>query len=170
MSTTPHIEDTATETYDAVIVGAGFAGLYMLHRLRGLGLSERGFEACSDVGGTWYWNRYPGARCDGESMQYSYSFSEYLQQEWHWSERFAGQPEILRYAGHVADRFDLRRDITFDTRVTRAAFDEGTGRWDVRTDRGERVSAQYCVMARSEERRVGKECVSTCRSRWSPYH
>src|SRR5918997_1857993 len=102
---------------DAVVVGAGFAGLYMLHRLRGLGLSVRVFEAGEGVGGTWYWNRYPGARCDVESMQYSYSFSEELQQAWSWSERFSGQPEILRYANHVADRFDLRRDIRFETRV-----------------------------------------------------
>ena len=94
--------------------------MYMLHRLRGLGMSARVFEAGSGVGGTWYWNRYPGARCDVESMQYSYSFSPELQQEWQWSELFASQPEILRYANHVADRFDLRRDIQFDTRVTQA--------------------------------------------------
>ena len=108
---------------DAVVVGAGFAGMYMLHRLRGLGFSARVFEAGSGVGGTWYWNRYPGARCDVESMQYSYSFSEELQQEWDWSERYAPQPEILKYANHVADRFDLRRDIQFDTCVERAVFD-----------------------------------------------
>src|SRR5919112_1575953 len=134
-------------TYDVVVVGAGFAGMYMLHRLRGLGLSVRVYEQGGDVGGTWYWNRYPGARCDVESMQYSYSFSEALQQEWQWSERFAGQPEILRYANHVADRFDLRRDIRFETRVTAARFDEASGRWLVETDRGDRVSAQYCIMA-----------------------
>ena len=132
---------------DAVIVGAGLAGLYMLHRLRGLGFSARVFEAGADVGGTWYWNRYPGARCDVESMEYSYSFSESLQQEWHWNERYAGQPEILRYVRHVADRFDLRRDIQFETRVTTATFDEGTSRWAIETDRGELVSAQFCIMA-----------------------
>ncbi|MBV1796711.1 NAD(P)/FAD-dependent oxidoreductase [Siccirubricoccus sp. G192] len=141
------IHGQAAATADAVIVGAGFAGLYMLHRLRGLGLTVRVFEAADGVGGTWYWNRYPGARCDVESMQYSYSFSEALQQEWQWSERFAGQPEILRYANHVADRFDLRRDIRFETRVTAARFDEASGRWLVETDRGDRVSAQYCIMA-----------------------
>ena len=131
-----------TETKDVVIVGAGFAGMYMLHRLRGLGMSARVFEAGSGVGGTWYWNRYPGARCDVESMQYSYSFSPELQQEWQWSELFASQPEILRYANHVADRFDLRRDMRFDTRVTEAVFDRATHRWTVRTDRGEcRVGA-----------------------------
>lgn len=140
---------------DVVIVGAGFAGMYMLHRLRALGLSARVFEAGSGVGGTWYWNRYPGARCDVESMQYSYSFSPELQQEWRWSELFASQPEILRYANHVADRFDLRRDIQFDTRVTEARFDRGTHRWDVRTDRGDVVSARYCVMATG--------CLSTAR-------
>ena len=132
---------------DAVVVGAGFAGLYMLHRLRGLGLSARVFEAGEDVGGTWYWNRYPGARCDVESMQYSFSFSEELQQEWRWTERFAGQPEILAYANHVADRFDLRRDIQFGTRVTRAAFDEAAELWRIETDRGDRVSAAFCIMA-----------------------
>ena len=132
---------------DAVVVGAGFAGLYMLHRLRGLGLSARVFEAGEDVGGTWYWNRYPGARCDVESMQYSFSFSEALQQEWRWTERFAGQPEILAYAGHVADRFDLRSSIQFGTRVTAASFDGAAGLWRIETDRGDRVSAAFCIMA-----------------------
>jgi cyclohexanone monooxygenase len=132
---------------DVVIVGAGFGGMYMLHRLRGLGLSAIVFDVAGGVGGTWYWNRYPGARCDVESMQYSYSFSEALQQEWQWSEVFAGQPEILRYANHVADRLDLRRDMRFDTRVTGAVFDAATHRWAVRTDRGDAVSAKYCVMA-----------------------
>jgi cyclohexanone monooxygenase len=132
---------------DVVIVGAGFGGMYMLHRLRGLGLSAVVFDVASGVGGTWYWNRYPGARCDVESMQYSYSFSEELQQEWQWSEVFSGQPEILRYANHVADRLDLRRDMWFETRVTGAVFDEANHRWAVRTDRGDVVSAKYCVMA-----------------------
>jgi len=132
---------------DAVIVGAGFAGLYTLHRLRGLGLSARVFEAGSGVGGTWYWNRYPGARCDVESMDYSYSFSDELQQEWQWTERYASQPEILRYINHVADRFDLRRDVQLDTRVTAAVFDDATNRWAIETDRGDRVSARFCIMA-----------------------
>ncbi len=132
---------------DAVIVGAGFAGLYMLHRLRGLGLSARVYEAGNGIGGTWYWNRYPGARCDVESMDYSYSFSDELQQEWRWTERYASQPEILKYVNHVADRFDLRRDITLATRVTAAVFDEATSRWEIRTDGGERVSAWFCIMA-----------------------
>ena len=109
--------------FDTVIVGAGFAGLYMLHRMRGIGLSALVFEAGSGVGGTWYWNRYPGARCDVESMAYSYQFSEELQQEWEWTERYASQPEILRYVNHVADRFDLRPDIQCDTRVESAIFD-----------------------------------------------
>ncbi len=133
--------------YDAVIVGAGFAGLYMLHKLRQLGLTARVYEAGTGVGGTWYWNRYPGARCDVVSVEYSYQFSEELQQEWEWSERYATQPEILRYINHVADRFDLRRDIRFETRVTAAHFDEAAGRWRVETERGDRVSAQFCVMA-----------------------
>ncbi|MES2752259.1 MAG: NAD(P)/FAD-dependent oxidoreductase [Pseudomonadota bacterium] len=136
-----------SETCDAVIVGAGFAGLYMLHRLRGLGLSVHVYEQGGDVGGTWYWNRYPGARCDVESMQYSYSFSEELQQEWEWSERYAPQPEILKYANHVADRFDLRRDIQLNTRVEAAAFDDGANRWSVTTSDGRNVSATYFILA-----------------------
>src|SRR5688572_21835982 len=133
--------------YDAIVVGAGFAGLYMLHRLRGLGLSAKVFEAGGGVGGTWYWNRYPGARCDVESLQYSFSFSEELDQEWNWSEKYAPQPEILAYANHVADRFDLRRDIVFETRVTAATFDEGAKCWRVETDRGDRVSASFFILA-----------------------
>src|SRR5256886_6904893 len=132
---------------DAVVVGAGFAGLYALQRLRGLGLSARVFEAGSGVGGTWYWNRYPGARCDVESMDYSYSFSDDLQQEWRWTERYASQPEILRYINHVADCFDLRRDIQVGTRVTAATFDEALRQWIITTDRGDRVSARFCIMA-----------------------
>jgi cyclohexanone monooxygenase len=135
------------QDYDAVVVGAGFAGMYMLHRLRGLGLSVRVYEQGDGVGGTWYWNRYPGARCDVESMQYSYSFSDELQQEWDWSERYAPQPEILKYANHVADRFDLRGDIQFSTRVDRAAFDENANRWSVSTSDGNTVSATYVILA-----------------------
>jgi len=138
---------TEPEAFDVVVVGAGFAGLYALHRARGAGLSVRVIEAGGGVGGTWYWNRYPGARCDVESMEYSYSFDEDLQQEWDWTERYAGQPEILRYIDHVADRFDLRRDIRFNTRVTAATFDEGTSRWSVETDAGEQLDAQFLVMA-----------------------
>jgi cyclohexanone monooxygenase len=135
------------EEIDAVVVGAGFARLYMLYRLRALGVSVRIFEAGGDIGGTWYWNRYPGARCDVESMDYSYSFSEALQQEWHWSERYASQPEILRYINHVADRFALRRDITLSTRVTEAVFDEAAARWTILTDRGDMLSPRFCIMA-----------------------
>ncbi len=141
------LETTREPDLHAVIVGAGFAGLYMLHRLRQLGLSARVFEAGAGIGGTWYWNRYPGARCDVESMDYSYSFSDELQQEWKWSERYASQPEILTYINHVADRFDLRRDIQVGTRVTAAIFDEAGRRWTVTTDRGDRVSARFCIMA-----------------------
>jgi cyclohexanone monooxygenase len=143
----PNADGQPAHAVDAVIVGAGFAGLYTLYRLRGLGLSVRVYEAGNGVGGTWYWNRYPGARCDVESMDYSYSFSEELQQEWSWTERYASQPEILRYLNHVADRFDLRRHVQFATRVTAAVFDEATKRWTIRTDRGDRVSAQFCIMA-----------------------
>ncbi|NCC37361.1 MAG: NAD(P)/FAD-dependent oxidoreductase, partial [Chloroflexia bacterium] len=133
--------------FDVVIVGAGFAGMYMLHRTRGLGLSARVYEAGDGVGGTWYWNRYPGARCDVESMEYSYSFSPELEQEWEWTERYPTQPEILRYANHVADRFDLRRDIQFKTRVTAAHFDETSNVWHVTNDQGEHVTARFCIMA-----------------------
>ena len=135
------------QSYDVVVVGAGFGGMYMLHRLRGLGLTARVYEQGDGVGGTWYWNRYPGARCDVESMQYSYSFSDELQQEWDWSERYAPQPEILKYANHVADRFDLRRDIQFSTRVECAAFDEAIDRWSVTTSDGMTVTAQFVVLA-----------------------
>ena len=118
------MSNSTTRQVDLVIVGAGFAGLYQLHRARGLGLKTQVLEAGDGVGGTWFWNRYPGARCDVESLDYSYSFSDELQQEWNWSERYAPQPEILRYINHVADRFDLRKDIQFNSRVKSATFDE----------------------------------------------
>jgi len=133
--------------YDAVIVGAGFAGMYMLFKLRKMGLSVLVFEAGADLGGTWYWNRYPGARCDVESMQYSYQFDEELQQEWEWSERYATQPEILKYIDHVAKKFNLRSDIRFNTKVTKAFFDEKFNHWRLETDDGEKLIAQYCIMA-----------------------
>ncbi len=133
-------------TYDAIVVGAGFGGMYMLHRLRGLGLNTHAFERGSDVGGTWYWNRYPGCRCDVESMEYSYQFSEDLQQEWNWTERYASQPEILAYASHVADRFDLRDHITFDAPVARATY-RPDGLWLVETEAGQRVTARFLIMA-----------------------
>jgi len=132
---------------DVIIVGAGFAGLYLLHKFRQMGLSARAFEAGDDVGGTWYWNRYPGARCDIESIDYSFSFDPYLEQEWEWSEKYATQPEILRYARHVADRFDLRRDISFGTRVEKAVWDEDRTCWAVTTDQGETVSGRFFIMA-----------------------
>ncbi len=132
---------------DAVIVGAGFAGLYMLLRLRNAGFSARVIEAGDGVGGTWYWNRYPGARCDIESLQYQYGFNDELPREWTWSEKYATQPEILAYINYVADKYDLRRDIQFETRVTSATFDERTDRWAVQTDRGDEFSARFCIMA-----------------------
>src|SRR5262245_20454330 len=156
---------------DAVVVGAGFAGLYMLYRLQGLGLSAQGFETGSGVGGTWFWNRYPGARCDVESLDYSYSFSDELQQEWRWTERYASQPEILRYIEHVADRFDLRRDVQLSTRVTTAVFDEAERRWQIETDRGDRVSARFCIMATgclSDARVPDFKGLETFTGRW--YH
>jgi len=132
---------------DAIVVGAGFSGLYLLHELRRMGLSVRVFERGSDVGGTWYWNRYPGARCDVESMQYSYSFHEELQQEWSWPEKFSAQPDILNYARHVAEHFDLRKDIDFNTTVTAARYDPDRRQWRVCTDRDETLDARFVIMA-----------------------
>jgi len=132
---------------DVVVVGAGFAGLYLLHKLRGLGFATTVLEQADDVGGTWYWNRYPGARCDIESIDYSYSFDPELQRTWTWSERYATQPEILRYLGHVADKLDLRRDIRFSTRVASAAWDEAASRWTIRTERGDTLRCRFYVMA-----------------------
>jgi cation diffusion facilitator CzcD-associated flavoprotein CzcO len=136
-----------TKPLDAVVIGAGFGGMCMVHRLRSMGLAVRGIETGADVGGVWYWNRYPGARCDLMSIDYSYSFSDEIQQEWTWSEQFAAQPEILAYANFVADRLDLRKEFQFNTRVESAQFDEARGLWVVRTDRGEVMEATYCIMA-----------------------
>ena len=136
-----------TERKDVVVVGAGFSGMYQLYKLREQGLDVQVFEAGSDVGGTWYWNRYPGARVDIESMAYSFSFSDELQQEWEWSEKYSPQPELLKYAQHIADRFDLKSDIAFDTRVASAHFDEDANEWLVTTECGRRVRAQHLVMA-----------------------
>jgi cyclohexanone monooxygenase len=143
----------ATETraapplVDVVVIGAGFAGLYAHHKFREINLAVFGFEAAPEVGGTWFWNRYPGARCDVESLDYAYSFSPELLDEWRWSERFATQPEILRYINHVADRFDLRRDIAFNTRVTAATYDDAANLWVVETNRGDTVRCRYLLSA-----------------------
>ena len=132
---------------DVVVVGAGFSGLYLLYRLRKAGFSTRVFERGGDVGGTWYWNRYPGARCDVESLQYSYSFDEQLQQDWHWPEKFSAQPDILAYANHVADRFNLKKDIEFNIEVKASRFDENLKTWKITTNTGEEIDAQYFIMA-----------------------
>jgi len=132
---------------DVVVVGAGFSGLYLLHRLRGLGFSAVAFDEAADVGGTWYWNRYPGARCDIPTTDYAYSFDPQLEQDWTWSEKYATQPEILAYLRHVAERYDLRRDIRFGVRITAAAWDETARRWRLRTSHGGEVSCRYYVMA-----------------------
>jgi len=137
----------AIRCFDAIVVGAGLAGVCAAYQLRRSGISARVLEAGSGVGGTWYHNRYPGARCDIESLDYSYSFSDELQQQWHWSERYASQPEILRYINHVVDRFDLRRDIQLNTRVTQVSFDEVQERWIMVADTGEVFSARYAIMA-----------------------
>lgn len=147
MTTKDKTDRAGAQAFDLVIVGAGFAGLYMLHQARQLGLTARVLEAGSDVGGTWFWNRYPGARCDIESLEYSYSFSKELQQEWRWPERYAAQPDILKYINHVANRFDLRKDIQLDTRVISATFDDDDNRWTITTEKGESFSGRYCVMA-----------------------
>ena len=139
--------DQASASFDAVVVGAGFAGLYMLHRLNALGLSARLYEAGDGVGGTWYWNRYPGAQCDVESVEYSYSFSEELQQEWQWSERYAAQPEILRYLNHVADRFGLRPQVQLSSRVIAASYDGDARQWQVDLATGEQARARFVIMA-----------------------
>ncbi len=140
--------------FGAVVIGAGFSGMYMLYRLREeLGISARVYEAGDGVGGTWYWNRYPGARCDSESYLYCYSFSKELLQEWNWSGKYPEQPEILSYLNHVADRFDLRRDIQLNSRVTSAKFREADNLWEIETDQGDRVTAQYLI--------TGIGCIST---------
>jgi cyclohexanone monooxygenase len=141
------LRSSEPDKYDAIVVGAGVGGLYAIHRLRTLGLKVRAFEAGDGVGGTWYWNRYPGCRCDVESLEYSYSFCEELQQEWHWPERYGTQPDILRYINRVADRFDLRREIEFNTRVKKAVFDSKTNRWTVTTHKGQIATARFCIMA-----------------------
>ncbi|HEY6511883.1 MAG TPA: NAD(P)/FAD-dependent oxidoreductase [Burkholderiaceae bacterium] len=138
---------TPSQLLDVLIVGAGFGGLYALHKLRSSGLKTLVLEAAPSVGGTWWANRYPGARVDIQSLEYSYSFSDSLQQDWHWSERYASQPELLRYANHVADRFDLRRDICLDTRVAAAHFDEAAACWRVRSEDGHQWGARFLVTA-----------------------
>src|SRR5512138_1911551 len=138
---------TPIPDFDAIIIGAGLSGLYQLYRLREQGLRVRVFEAGTDVGGTWYWNRYPGARFDSESYSYGYSFSKELLQEWDWSEHFAGQPETLRYCQYVADKFDLRRDIQFKSRVTAAVYEEETRSWTVTLEDGNRFNARFLITA-----------------------
>ena len=144
---TARASDSSNHRYDAIIIGAGIAGMYQLYRLRQLGLSVRVFETGSGVGGTWYWNRYPGARFDSESYTYGFSFSDELLQEWNWSEHFAAQPETLQYLNHVADKFDLRRDIRFNSRVATAAFRETDRHWDVALDTGEHFAARFLITA-----------------------
>src|ERR1700733_11178444 len=147
MSFASDSRSTSKVDYDVIIVGAGFAGLYALYKLRNEGYSARVYEAGTAVGGVWYWNRYPGARVDVENLEYSYTFSAELERDWRWSEQYSSQPELEAYANHVADRFDLRRDIQFETRVTAMRFDEETDRWSVATNRGDQVTGRFCVMA-----------------------
>jgi cation diffusion facilitator CzcD-associated flavoprotein CzcO len=139
--------ETSIPDFDAIIIGAGMSGLYQLYRLREQGLRVRVFEAATDVGGTWYWNRYPGARFDSESYSYGYSFSKELLEEWEWSEHFAGQPETLRYLNHVADKFDLRRDIQFRSRVAAAVYDDASRSWSITLEDGSSFSARFLITA-----------------------
>src|SRR5438067_10141593 len=148
LPTVPDSTSTATAMdFDAVVIGAGVSGLYQLYRLRELDLRVRVFEAGHDVGGTWYWNRYPGARFDSESWTYGYSFSDELLREWEWSEHFAAQPETLRYCNFVADKLDLRRDIEFNTRIKAAAYDEAAGQWEVESEDGRAARARFLITA-----------------------
>jgi len=139
-----------TQQVDVAVVGAGFAGLYLLHRLRKAGFTTVVLEEADDVGGTWYWNRYPGARCDIQTIDYSYTFDPELESAWKWSEKYATQPEILRYFGFVADRYDLRRDIRFRTRITAATWDQAAERWLLTTNEGATVSCRYYIPAHAE--------------------
>lgn len=139
--------NSAVKKVDVVVVGAGIGGMYAVHKFREMNLSVQGIESGGDIGGVWYWNRYPGARCDLMSIDYSYSFSKEIQQEWTWSEQFAAQPEILSYLNFVADKLDLRKDIQFNTRVIRAEFNEQSHTWFVTTNTGDIFEAPYCVMA-----------------------
>jgi cation diffusion facilitator CzcD-associated flavoprotein CzcO len=137
----------ASLDYDAIIIGAGISGLYQLYRLRQLGMRVRVFEAGTGVGGTWYWNRYPGARFDSESYSYSYSFSDELLQEWNWSEHFAAQPETLRYLNHVTDKFDLRSDIQFSSRVASAHYQQQERIWQIGLEDGRRFRSRFLITA-----------------------
>ena len=138
---------SGSNTYDAIVIGAGISGMYFVHRLRAMGMTVRVFEAGSGVGGTWYWNRYPGARFDSESYSYGYSFSQELLDEWEWSEHFAPQPETLRYLNYVADKFDLRRDIEFNARVKSARYDSQAQDWTIETENGKSASAPFLLQA-----------------------
>src|SRR4026208_1367062 len=142
-----YTNDHIAKLIDVVIVGAGFGGMYMLHRARQLGLSACIIESGEGVGGTWYWNRYPGARCDVQSMSYSYSFSEELQERWSWPDRYAAQQDILRYANHLSHKYDLRRSIVFKTRVTAAHCKATANKWLLQTDAGHKFAARFCIMA-----------------------
>ena len=142
----PHSTEDIKQ-YDALIVGAGVTGLYMLYRLRNMGLSVRAFDEASGVGGTWYWNRYPGARFDSESYTYGYSFSQELLEEWDWKELYSGQPENERYLNYVADKFDLKRDIQFNARIKSAVYDEEANLWEIETDSGLKARGQFLVTA-----------------------
>ncbi len=140
-------DQASTDQFDAIVIGAGISGMYLIYRLRELGLSVRVYEAGGEVGGTWYWNRYPGCRFDSESISYGYSFSDELLQEWDWNEHYAGQPETQRYLEFVADKFDFRRDIEFNTRIKAATYDEDRNLWEIETEQGKHARAQFLITA-----------------------
>ncbi|HJM59000.1 MAG TPA: NAD(P)/FAD-dependent oxidoreductase, partial [SAR86 cluster bacterium] len=139
-------KEKANNKVDVLIVGAGVAGLYMLYKLRGMGFTTSVIEKSDELGGTWNWNRYPGARCDIPSLEYSYQFDEDLQQEWNWSEKYSSGPEILEYLNHVADRFDLRKGINFEEEVIEARFNEDDSLWNIKTNKGDYLS-KFCIFA-----------------------
>src|SRR5665213_1265490 len=138
-----HPAQSQVAEYDAIVIGAGISGMYMLYRLRELGMTARVFEAGTNIGGTWYWNRYPGARFDSESWTYGYSFSKELLQEWDWKEHYSGQPENERYLNYVADKFNLRGNIQLNSRVTSAVYDKEADRWEVQINNSQRVRTQF---------------------------
>ena len=143
----PALHSASALDYDAIVIGAGISGMYQLYRLRELGMRVRVFEAGTGVGGTWYWNRYPGARFDSESYSYGYSFSQELLDEWDWTEHFSPQPETERYLNYVADKFDLRRDIQFRSRVTAAVYEDDSRSWTITLEDGSRFSARFLITA-----------------------
>ena len=167
---TPLAPEAAPYDYEVIVIGAGVSGIYQIKRLIDLGVHATVLDANQGVGGTWWNNRYPGARFDSESYTYGYSFSKEILNEWHWTERFSPQPETLRYMNFVVDKLGLREHMQFGCRVEAMRFDEATDTWRLSLNDGRTLFTRVVITGRSEERRVGKECLWLCISRWSPYH